>query len=304
MNKHFKKNKVLITGGTGYIGTHLTKKLLDDNWEVLLIVRNIDNVNPEYKQELLTIYKIKENESFEEIISKYEPNIVIHLASKITGYDTNKGLEDLINSNIVFGTKIIEAMLKTNVKHFINTGTYWEHYDNSLYSPVDLYAASKHAFQVILQKYVESNNIKALTLKLHDTYGPADGRKKIITEFVKAAMTGKELFLSPGYQKLNLVHIDDVVQGYMHAVESIMDKKYKGHNEYFLKVNENYNLREIASIIEDILGKEINIQWGSIDYKERVIMEPPDVIPILPGWQPKVQLIEGIQSVIDDLTRA
>ena len=67
-------------------------------------------------------------------------------------------------------------MKEVGVKILVNTGTSWQHYENKDYSPVNLYAATKQSFEAILQYYVEVASLKAITLKLFETYGLDDPR--------------------------------------------------------------------------------------------------------------------------------
>ncbi|WDC83286.1 NAD(P)-dependent oxidoreductase [Caloramator sp. mosi_1] len=109
---------------------------------------------------------------------KHKFDAIFHLASLfIAEHDSNQ-IDDLLKSNIIFGTHILEAMKYGNVKNMVNIGTYWQHYKNEEYNPVCLYAASKEAFEKIIEFYIQVENIKVITLKLYDIYGINDKRKK------------------------------------------------------------------------------------------------------------------------------
>ncbi len=297
MHKDNINKRAVITGATGYIGSNLTKRLIEEKWKVLLLVRDPMKIDPCYfNSSNLVVHKISKNDDFSKVFSDFKPEVVLHLASLIKG----ESVTDLTESNIVFGIKILQSMEDNNIKHFVNTGTYWEHYGNSNYNPVDFYAATKHAFQNIVDSFVISAGIKAITLKLHDVYGPNDKRKKILTKLIEVAISGKQLSMSPGDQKLSLVHVNDVTTGYFKAIEYILSEDYEGHQKYFLKSLDNHSLKDIVAIIEKCLGKKINANWGKIDYMERTIMEPPDVIPALPGWKPNINLSQGILSMLEE----
>jgi len=138
---------------------------------------------------------------------------VIHLASLYLKDHQSKQINDLITSNLLFGTRLLEASVKSSVKSFINTGTLWQHYQDKHYSPVNLYAATKQAFEDIAQYYRETSDLFFATIYLNDTYGPGDTRKKILN--IWNSMTDSDILdMSPGEQKINLLHIDDVVRTY------------------------------------------------------------------------------------------
>ena len=180
--------KAIITGATGYIGSQLTKRLVKDNWEVHVIIR------PKSKLTLLNSIKNEisvhihngSTVGMASIIKDSKPHIVFHLASKSLWQHNIEDINPLINSNILFGNQLVEAMIQENIYYLINTGTYWQHYQNKKYNPVCLYAATKQAFWDILKFYIETTKLKVITLELFDTYGPNDPRPKLLNQLSRA----------------------------------------------------------------------------------------------------------------------
>ena len=134
----------------------------------------------------------------------------------------------MIDSNIKLGTFILEAMKQHGCKYFINTSTYWQHYKN-YNQPICLYAATKKAFEDIIEYYCIDGGIKAISLKLHDVYGYDDHRGKLLNTLIKNGDSEKVFNLTKGEQKLYMVFIDDVIDAYIEALALI--KKDHNSNE-------------------------------------------------------------------------
>jgi nucleoside-diphosphate-sugar epimerase len=106
-------------------------------------------------------------------------------------------------------------MINNGCYHIINTGTSWQHFEQSNYNPVNLYAATKEAFEAIITFYKATSSLKVTTLKLFDTYGPNDSRYKIIPLLQKAFTEQKELSMSKGEQLIDFVYIVGIANAYM-----------------------------------------------------------------------------------------
>lgn len=286
--------KILVTGGTGFIGTNLTKKLLEMGYELHVVVRR-EPVDPDNN----ILYYI-DNGSIEEMESYFASQKfdgVIHLASIFLASHKAEQIDELINSNVLFGTRVLECAAKYGVKWFINTGTFWQNYQNESYSPVNLYAATKQAFQDIAKYYVETFSIKFITLKLNDTYGPEDTRRKIFNLWADISKSGSSLQMSPGEQFMDIVYIDDVISAYARLIELLSEESslIESGSEYAVLSGERVTLKELASIFENTVGQKLNIEWGKREYREREVMTPWENGKPLPGWTAKVPFEEGIK---------
>lgn len=293
--------KALVTGANGFIGSHLIKRLIKDKWEVHIIVRpqaDLQNIKG-----LCRYLKIHEHDGTTEnmfaIVARVAPTIVFHLASLFLAQHAIKDVVPLLQSNVIYATQLVEAMMANHINCLINTGTSWEHYQNQDYNPVCLYAATKQAFASILKYYVEAHAFKVITLKLFDTYGPGDQRPKLFNLLRNAACKQKTLSMSPGGQLIDLVFIEDVVTAYVLAAERLLKKNKEGMEEYALSSMAPIKLRELIKIYQSICGKKILVQWGALPYRKREVMLPWNKGKRLPGWRPKVTLEKGIKITLE-----
>ena len=289
----------LLTGGTGFIGSHLAKRLVRDGWQVHLVTTS--HSSRDQLQEIADRVTFHEHDgstaSMFAIVASARPDIVFHLASLFLSEHTAEQVEALITSNVLFGTQLVEAMTANDVRLLINTGTSWEHYCNSAYSPVNLYAASKQAFESILQYYVEAKGLQAVTLKLFDTYGADDPRPKLFTLLRRIADASSTLGMSPGEQLIDLVHVDDVVEAFQLAAARLLANDVKGHERYAVSSGSPIRLRDLVKLYGHITGRVLPIEWGGRPYRSREVMVPWNSGVSVPGWQPKVGLEEGILRI-------
>ena len=298
--------RILVTGATGYIGSNIVQYMSNrlDKYEVFALVRSTSNLDV-FKTIRNRIDIIEATSSFESIkaaIDQAKPDVVIHLVALSLVSHKHSQIEELINSNIIFGTLLLEAMVQNGVSCMVNTSTFWEHMDGSQeYRPVNLYAATKRAFEDILRYYENAYKIRAVTLKLYGTYGPKDPRMKIFDLFKKSMTVKEPVNLTPGYQKLDLVYIEDVVAAYEKAVQYVYRKKEFTSETFFIGSGVDLEMREIARIYEECVRKPLNLKWEGRPYRSREVMAGYADIKdarIKLGWAPRFNLKEGIAKML------
>ncbi len=290
----------ILTGATGYIGANLLKALVTDNWQVTIIVRQNSSFN--------YIKKIKDKvaifeydgciEKLTMLFSEIKPDIVFHLASRVVIQHSSNDIDDILDSNIRFGTQLLEVMAKTGTLNIVNTGTSWQHYQNAEYNPVNLYAATKQAFKEILHYYSESSGIRSITLELFETYGPNDKRCKIINLLMESHKNSITLDMTPGEQELDFVFIDDVIKGYMIAANILLGEEIAKINKTFsICTNKPIKLKELVNLYERVNNIKLSINWGGRHYRKREVMKVWDKGIVLTGWEPEIQLEEGLNRI-------
>ncbi len=291
----------LITGATGFVGSHLACRLVDEGWEVHVIIR--PNSDLKQLQSILSEITIHihdgSTESMLSVVEAARPDIVFHLASLFLAQHSPKDIIPLLRSNVIFSTQLVQAMVEQKVYYLVNTGTSWQHYENKEYSPVCLYAASKQAFEDILQFYAEATPLKVITLKLYDTYGPNDPREKLFSLLRKAVTQQKTLAMSPGEQLIDLVYIDDVIDAYLIAAGRLQNNEVSAHEKYAVSSGNPIRLREIVKLYEQEINYSLPIQWGARHYRDREVIVPCSRGICLPGWKAKINLKEGLSKLTE-----
>jgi nucleoside-diphosphate-sugar epimerase len=284
----------IVTGASGFIGNFLIEKLVIDNWNVHCIIRN--DFNTKYKDKISLHYYDGSIKSVIDAFSKSKPIIVFHLASLFLVNHKPNDIEQLIDSNIKYGSYILEAMKLSNCLNLINVGSSWQNYNKDEYNPVNLYASTKEAFEKLIKFYVEAYNFKVITLRIFDTYGPGDKRNKILNLLKKQIQSLFPLKMSRGNQKINLVHVSDVIEAFTIAAKRLLEKAVNNNEIYSIKSELEISLKDLVLLINSINNTSLKIEWGGLDYKDREVMEPLYYYPTLPKWNAKINLNDGLRN--------
>ena len=288
---------ILVTGATGFIGTNLTRELRKQHH--LFILGQFEG-DPE-KLGLPGIIMTDDIQRLADYIKVNEIEGIIHLASLYLTVHTPEQVKDLVSSNVYFGTAVLEAAsLAGTVKWFLNTGSIWQNYNTkgNEYNPVNLYAATKQAFIDMAKYYSDVFGIRFCTLKLCDTYGPNDTRRKIFKLFKDYSESGEILKMSPGEQLIDLIFITDIIAGFTRLAE-LLANDTKLEDEYVLTSGRQIPLKELANLFCEVSGRKLNIEWGGRPYRDREVMIPWKGTPV-PGWKAEVNVEKGIELFLGE----
>ena len=280
----------LISGATGYIGTFLSRVLAEDGH---LIHALSQTKQPPGR----IVWHVTDGtyQSVDKAMKIVKPQVVVHLAAHYNPKHSSREIKNLLRSNVEFGTYLMEAAVNHGCSNFINTESYWQNAKGALYSPTNLYAATKQAFKDITHFYSETLGLSVLHLKLFDVYGPNDPRPKLFSLLKKACSEKKPLDMTQGNQIIRLVHVHDVVNAYQIAIKKLLKSKKVIEEEYSIS-GEPQTIREIVRAYQEIVEPNLVINWGAIPYSRNKIMTPYSG-NTLPGWSPAISLSDGLQSL-------
>jgi nucleoside-diphosphate-sugar epimerase len=293
--------KVLLTGATGFVGSHLARCLVDRGDTVeALVVPEADHSALSALGGAVRIHPLDRSYAqLERIACESRCDVAIHLAAIFLAEHRPEDVGRLVESNILFGTYLAEALTRAGTLRFVNTGTSWQHYEDAPYRPVCLYAATKQAFEDLLAWYRDAAGLRVVTLKLFETYGPGDTRPKLVPLLQRLAR-GEEAgaAFSPGDQLLDMVHVRDVASAFRLAAERTADLPPGTAEEYAVSSGHPVPLREVVARFERILGRPLGIRWGGRPHRPREVMRPWSGGRSLPGWVPAVPLDEGLRELL------
>ena len=292
--------RILVTGGTGFVGGHLITRLLREKHEVHALTRPSTDLS-KFGDNLNRISSHRHHGTTADMITLVrdaQPDAVIHLASLFLGEHKPEDVDELVSSNVLLSNQLAEAMVVNEVKQFINVGTSWQHHEDEDYNPVNLYAATKQAFRALLRYYVEVHQFRVVTLELFDTYGPNDQRGKLFALLDNLRKNGGDIAMSFGAQRLDPVYIDDVCRAFIIALDRLRSEIVQGEETYSICTGDPVHLKELVAIYEKEIGRNLDIAWGGRAYRTREVMQPWSRGATLPGWSPIVSLQEGIRRIV------
>lgn len=281
---------ILVTGGTGFLGSHLVNSLCFEN-RIIATKRSFSNTWRIEYPEYVNFYNIDEI-NVKKIFEENKIDVVINTVTKYGKQGEN--IDELIEANYLFPLKILNNSLDNNVKSFINTHTVLPKYLNA-------YSLTKNHFTDWLKFY--SNEIAIFNLKLENIYGEKDSETQFIPYIITSLLKNIEkIDLTEGTQERNFIYIDDVVEAYKKVILKQNDYD-KGFYEYEIGSNENIKIRDLVLKIRDLIGnKETELNFGALNYRKNEPMKSNSNIEKFKkefNWQPEVNLIEGLKKTIN-----
>lgn len=242
---------ILLTGSTGFIGSNLLIHLKKKNIKIYDILRW-----PKKKKKYKNYYPIvfKSNSELESKLKKIKINTVINCATHYSLKQDSDSLIKLINANVIFGTLIINNTY-SKIKKFINFGTMME-FEGNKQNPSNIYAITKVFYEKILNYFYKNNKkIKIYNIKIFETYGDNDNRKKIIPSIINSYKNDKTFQLLSPKIKMNFVNIDNVIK----FIDKILYKNIKS-GSYCLRNKKFINLKNTLDMVNKKLKKKIKVK--------------------------------------------
>ena len=307
------KKKVLVTGGGGFIGSHLLEKLVKKGYLVKTIVPyNIDNswgwIDTLDKEIKKNIEVVTGDICDQNLISKETKkiDIIFHLAALISIPYSYKSPRSYISTNVVGTLNMLEAARENNVELFVQTSTS-EVYGSSQYTPIDEkhplnaqspYAATKIAADQLALSFFRTFDLPVLVLRPFNTFGARQSLRAAIPTIITQLVSNKDKIklgsLSP---KRDFTYVSDTVDGF---VSAIGNKKCLGQT-INLGTGKDFSIGETVKNIENILQKKAEI----ITDNERVRPKKSEVNRLISSnlkakkilnWSPKFKGTRGFEE--------
>lgn len=291
--------RALLTGATGFVGRHLSRRLLADGWEVAALVR--DPRSPRIVPGIGAHVVPDEHGALVDLVAAVDPEVCIHLATYFVGDHRTADVRPLVDANLTFGTRLADALVGVGGIPLVNTGTAWQHVGGAPYAPMSLYAATKQAFADILRFHATRRHLEVVTLTLTDTYGPGDDRPKLVPALLAAGLTGGPLDLSTGDQLIDLVHVDDVVAAFARVVDLLRGGPAvspSGDTRWAVSSGRPVTIRDLVDRFSAATGLAVDARWGVRPPRDVEMREPWAIGDAPPGWTPTTDLDRGLAALV------
>ncbi|MDD4979785.1 MAG: NAD-dependent epimerase/dehydratase family protein [Candidatus Omnitrophica bacterium] len=293
--------RCLVTGGVGFIGSHVVDKLVNNGIKVRVydLCQPFDRENVEYfHASLLDMDKLR--------MAMKGIDAVFHLAAVANVKDVFEEPHYSENINVRGTINVLEAARKAGVKRVIYGSTIWVYSDTEsplgvldedapLAAPVHLYTATKLAGEYYCKAYSKLYGLDYTILRYGIPYGPRAREGAVIPVFVKKAIDGEPITIAgDGMQFRKFVYVEDLAEGNILALKDIAKNKI-----YNLEGKEKVAIRHIAELIQEILGRvEIKyIEGRPGDFSGNEISAERAKLEL--GWEAKTSFRDGIKKYIE-----
>lgn len=286
---------ILLAGSTGFLGSYLLKAFVDSGHEVIALKRassktyRIDNYIAKYTS--YDIDKVELNTIFE----MYPIDTVVNT---VTNYGrSDKKISSIVETNLLFGLKLLEESVNHNVHTFINT-------DTLLDRNLNAYALSKGQL-VDWMHFLSHHSTKMINIKIEHMYGPLDDENKFIYWVINQLKQNVEkIDLTSGQQKRDFIYISDIVSAYEIILDNIDRLSY--FEEFELgrgnAIEVKKFVEQIVSELQQIQTMHTRLNFGAIPYRANENMNMVANIHRLRqlGWNPQVSIEDGIKKILEE----
>ncbi|ACM20481.1 CDP-3,6-dideoxy-alpha-D-erythro-hexopyranos-4-ulose 4-(Re)-reductase [Geotalea daltonii FRC-32] len=284
--------KILVTGATGFLGSHLVRALLKRGHQIIVLKRSFSDLSRiSDLMSSVETYDIDKMDLSLPFAEQGHIDVVIHAA---TCYGRNKErVTDIVQANMAFPLQLLTSAVSAKISAFINT-------DTSLEMFLNPYALSKKQFKDWGVLAANQRGITFINLELEHFYGPGDDHSKFVTMLIRKCLQNvKELNLTAGEQKRDFIHIDDVVSAYLLILDQLQIKKPSFKN-YSLGSGNTIAVRALVEKIHVMTGSHTVLNFGAIPYRQNEVMDSCADITALNslGWTPKISLDNGLGMTI------
>jgi len=297
-----KESRLLLTGATGFLGSHLARTLLEAGYDLVLLKRSFSDTRR--IADLLSncnVYDVGRT-PLEKVFRDGKIDIIIHTA---TCYGRKgQSLSEIVDSNVVFPLRLLETATGAGVQIFFNTDTFFNRQD----IPCDSlpgYVATKRQF-VDLARVSPLRPTRFVNVQLEHLYGPDDDDSKFVPQILHRLIANSgALDLTAGEQERDFIYIDDAVSAFLLLLE-IAGKGPTPFQHYDLGSGTATSVRTFVQLARRLSGSTSQLNFGALPYRPHEIMNSvADIQPLVAaGWRPRFSVEDGLRQTISWSARA
>ncbi len=275
---------VLVTGGSGFIGSHVVDNLVDNGFDV-----RVFDILKSHRDDVEFISgDITSQDELNTAMQDVE--FVYHIAA---ASNVNKVVEkpvDAVNLNILGTAKVLDAARTNDVERILFASSYFVDSGKG-----HLYATTKKASEMMCKDFYTLYGLPYTILRYGTAYGPRSRGEDVISIFVEKAMAGEPLEIhGSGSQSRNFIYVEDLADGNVAALSQAARNK-----TYTLEGNKSVSIRDIAEMVNHLFDDKIDIKFVSnrtddYDGKDVADTSCEDL-----RWEPKVEMEDGIRRYME-----
>lgn len=299
--------KILVTGGYGFIGSHLISRLYKE-CEVAVFTRKTSNPW-RLRNALSQIHQftgdISNYSDIENAIKQFQPHVIFHFAAYGVN-SRNDNYLDAIRTNIEGTANLIfSAQYSKNLEKIINLGSSSEYGETDkaireemMLKPIDVYGSTKASATLIGHQLAAQLGINIITFRPFNLFGESEESHKLFSYVIQQILQNKEVLLTPCDQLRDYCYIQNIIDAFLLVAVNPVVK-----NEIFnIGSGQVYPIKYFVDTIFSHMNTNLQPQYGALKYRENERMTPqPNISKVknLLGWQPNISLEEGILRTIN-----
>jgi len=311
-SKNGERLRILVTGFTGFIGSHLVPRLVERGHEVYSLERYITGryVLGQSKEVKTVFGDLKEHFAVRRIIREVQPNVVIHLASVSPVAYSYDHPHEVIETNLLGTVNLAESCLREvpHFKHFLFASSS-ETYGNgptpkteeTSQNPNSPYAVSKLASEKYLLYMHDAYNFPVTILRNFNTYGRKDNMHFVVERAIAQMLNGKTARLGDPTPIRDFEYVDDHVNGFLTCLEKPEETIGQVFN---FCTGRGISIKELIELISELTDFNGEIVWNTIPARPldiKVLVGDYSKAKRLLNWEPKYQLEDGLKLCIQHL---
>jgi len=290
------KNYILITGGSGFLGSKILYKLICEGYNVVALVRHNSKLNriQEIKGSFELFYINKEQSNLSELFENFKIHIIIHTA---TEYGRASATSLVLISNLIFPIQLIEHGLAHGLKLFINSDTFFGKTEHKNSNYLTQYTSSKKYFYDYLLSI--SRDLKIINLRLEHIFGEFDSESKFVTDILHRLLKqDKIILLTEGKQTRDFIYVDDVVEAYIRVLTNI--NSISNLTEFEVGRGESTSIRSFVELMAKLSRSNSKLVFGAILNRANEIQNSKANITLLKsiGWKSSFDLETAIKKIL------
>lgn len=300
----------LVTGGTGFIGANLVRRLLNDGYEAHCLVRSHD-VSWRLKDVAKDIHfhmaDVRDGDKVKDAVQAVQPLRIFHLATAGIYGGKSGSDEDLFQTNVLGLVHLLNAAKEIPYESFINTGSSSEYgiaqkpmQEDGSCKPANIYGVSKLAATHYASLHAKQFQKPVITLRLFSPYGPFDDPQRFVPYAITRSLQNQELRLGSPESVRDYIYVEDVIDAYMAAVGRI---SAIGGEVFNIGSGQEISVGEATERIRETCKAEAPLHWG-MGSAGRPWESPrwqADIAKAkeMLGWEPKTSFSEGLDKTIE-----
>jgi len=305
----FENTKTLITGGTGFLGYHIVKALLDRQSNVTLLIQphdktwRIDSIESNIHMVKATLTNREETEA---AIQQVSPEVIIHLAGWMERRCDLSIFDEMYRHHVESTKNLILSSNAQVTKLILNTGTSEEYGEQNdpfteghPVDPVSPYSATKAAVTAMATYLSKAMDVPIVTMRPFITYGPGQVHDTLIPFLIKGVLQKKTVELTEGLQYRDFVFVDDLVSCYLAVIEQA--ESVTSPNLFNVGTGQKTRVRDVIETIADLMNGQAYLKIGARPMRpgepQSMVADIQKVHKVL-GWTPKVSLRDGLERTI------